>query len=436
MAAMFCAAAVINAQSDGSQQNKTGRSGTFAIRGARIVTVSGPVIEKGNVVIRDGKIAAVGLDATIPKDAEVIDGSGLTVFPGMIDAGTGLGLVEIGQGANGTVDVTETGVNNANERALTGINPNTSHVNVTRVNGITSVLSFANGGLIAGQATVINLNGSTQEEMALVPEFALVINFPRVSLFGGFVPGVGRRSVEMNDALKRRDEQIDELKKLFREAENYGRAVDAAKRDATLPRVDEDTRLEAMVPYIRGEKPIMFTAERERDIRAVAKFAVEMKIKAIVIGGQEAWRAADVLKQNDIAVIFDHIYDLPVRDDDPYDALFAAPSKLAAAGVRFAISTGDGGGEVRDLPYHAGLAGAFGLSREDALRSVTLYPAQILGIADRVGSIEAGKTANVVVADGDILEPTTNIKYLFINGRLIPLTSRHTELFESFKDRK
>lgn len=425
-----------NAQSDGSQQNKTGRAGTFAIRGARVVTVSGAVIEKGTVVIRDGKIAEVGAAANIPKDAEVIDGSGLSVYPGMIDAGTQLGLVEIGQGANGTVDGSETGVNNANEKAITGINPHSSHVNVTRVNGITTVLSYANGGLIAGQAAVINLNGSTQMEMALVPEFGLVINFPRVSTFGGFVPGVGRQPVEMNEAIKRRDKQIDELKALFTEAENYARAVDASAKDASLPRVDENTRLAAMAPYIRGERPIIFTAERERDIRAVAKFVAEMKLKGIIMGGQEAWRAADALKRNDIAVIFDHIYDLPVHDDDPYDSLFATPSKLAAAGVRFAISTGDRGGEVRDLPYQAGIAGAYGLSREDALRSVTLYPAQILGIADRVGSIESGKTANIVVADGDILQPTTNIKYMFINGRLIPLTSRHTELFESFKDRK
>ncbi len=220
--AVFIFAFAVSPQSDGSQQNKTGRAGTFAIRGAKIVTVSGPVIENGTIVIRDGKIAAVGSDVAIPKDAEVIDGSGLSVYPGMIDAGTNLGLVEIGQGANGTVDVSETGTNNANEMAIIGVNPNTSHVNVTRVNGITSVMSFANGGLIAGQATVINLNGSTQDAMALVPEFALVINFPRVSTFGGFVPGVGRQPVAMSEALKRRDDQIDELKKLFEQAENYG----------------------------------------------------------------------------------------------------------------------------------------------------------------------------------------------------------------------
>jgi imidazolonepropionase-like amidohydrolase len=161
-----------------------------------------------------------------------------------------------------------------------------------------------------------------------------------------------------------------------------------------------------------------------------------MKLKAIILGGQDAWKVADDLKKNDIAVIYTNIYNLPVQDDDAYDYLFEAPAKMQQAGVKFAISTGNDGPEVRDLPYHAGLAGAFGLSKEDALKSVTLYPAQILGIADKVGSIEVGKMANIVVTDGDILEPRTNIKYLFIDGKLLPLTSRHTDLFNSFKDRK
>lgn len=191
-----------------------------------------------------------------------------------------------------------------------------------------------------------------------------------------------------------------------------------------------------MIPYIRGEKPIIFTAERERDIRGVIKFVEETKVKGIIVGGQEAWKAAEGLKKNNISVIYTNIYALPVRDDDPYDYLLEAPSKMQKAGLLFAISTGEEGGNVRDLPYQAGIAGAFGLSKEDALKSVTLYPAQILGISDKVGSIEQGKIANLVVTDGDLLDPRTNVKHVFINGRLIPLTSRHTELYDAFKDRK
>lgn len=424
------------AQSDGSQQNQTGRAGAFAIVGARIVTVSGAVIENGTVVIQDGKIASVGQNVSVPSGAERIDGKGLTVFPGMIDASTNLGLAEIPLGANATVDVAEVGTMNANAQAFKGINPHSSHVNVTRVNGITTVMSMPSGGTIAGQATVINLNGSTQDEMAIIPDAGLVINFPRISTFGGFTPGVGPQIVEFSDAVKRRDTQLDDLKKIFKSAANYARAKDAYAKDKTLPYPPTDIRLEAMVPYIRGEKPVFFTAERERDIRGVAKFVADTKVKGIIVGGQDAWKVADDLKKNNISVIYTNIYNLPVQDDDAYDYLFEAPAKMQQAGIKFAISTGNDGAEVRDLPYHAGLAGAYGLSKDEALRSVTLCPAQILGIDDKLGSIEVGKVANIVVTDGDILEPRTNVKYLFINGRLLPLTSRHTDLFEQFKDRK
>lgn len=434
---LLCGLALFaSAQSDGSQQNKTGRGGTFAIANARIVTVSGATIENGTVVIKDGKIIAVGTNVTIPAGSEKIDAKGLSVYPGMIDAGTNLGLAEIGQGANATMDLAEVGASNANAKAITGVNPHSSHVNVTRVNGITTVMSYPAGGTIAGQGTVINLNGSTQAEMAVVPESGLVINFPRISTFGGFGGGFGGQQIDFNEAVKRRDTQLDELKKIFKQAENYGRAKDAYAADKSLPLPATDLKLEALVPYIRGEKPIYFVGERERDIRGIVKFITETRTKGVIIGGQEAWKAADDLKKNNIAVIYTNIYQLPVRDDDAYDYLYEAPAKLRAAGVKFAISTGDQGAEVRDLPYHAGIAGAFGLSKEDALKSVTLYPAEILGVADRLGSIDVGKMANIVVADGDILEPRTNIRYLFIGGRLVPLTSRHTELFDSFKDRK
>ena len=277
----------------------------------------------------------------------------------------------------------------------------------------------------------------TQDEMAVIREFGLVINFPRISTGGGFGGGFGGGPpVEFSEAVKRRDAQVDELKKLFRSAENYLRAKDAYAKDSTLPYPAYDIRLEAMAPFIRGEKPVIFTAERERDIRSVAKFVGEMKLKGIIVGGQEAWKAADELKKNNIAVVFTNIYNLPVCDDDAYDLLFEAPAKMQAAGIRYCISTGNGGAEVRDLPYHAGLASAYGLSKEDALRAVTIYPAQILGLGDKLGTIEVGKVANIVVTDGDILEPRTNIKQMFIAGRLIPLTSRHTRLFDSFKDRK
>ena len=161
-----------------------------------------------------------------------------------------------------------------------------------------------------------------------------------------------------------------------------------------------------------------------------------MKLKAVIIGGSEAWKAADVLKQRNVPVILDSVLNMPLREDDPYDSLFENASKLQAAGVRFCISTGDSGAHVRDLPFNAGMAAAYGLPKAEALKAVTLYPAQILGVSDRVGSIEQGKLANLVVTDGDLLEARTHVRYLFIAGRQIPLVSRHTMLYDQFKDRK
>jgi imidazolonepropionase-like amidohydrolase len=422
------------AQNDGSEQNVTGKAGTFAITNARIVTVSGAVIENGTIVIQNGKIAAVGANAAIPGGAERIDGKGLSVYPGMIDAGTNLGLAEITLGVPGSVDLAETGDMNANVKAILGINPHSTHINVTRVNGITSVLSVPAGGVVSGQAAIINLNGSTQAEMAVVPAFGLVVNFPRISTFGGFGPGAP--TPDFSEAIRLRDRRADDLRKLFRDAENYAKVQDAYAKDKSLPYPTTDLKMAAMTAYVRGEKPVIFTAERERDIRNVINFAKEMKIKAIILGGQEAWKAASELQQNNIAVIYTNIYNLPVREDDAYDFLFEGPAKLQKAGVRFAISSGNDGPEIRDLPYHAGLSAAYGLPKDEALKAVTIYPAQILGVSDRLGSIEIGKIANIVVTDGDMLEPRTNVKYLFIGGRMIPLTSRHTKLFDQFKDRK
>ena len=421
----------------GAQENNNGKEGVYAIKNAKIVTVSGAVIENGTVVIKDGKILAVGATAAIPGGAEIIDGKGLSVYPGMIDAATNLGLIEIGLGAPGTNDLDEVGDNNANEKAITAINPYSAFVSITRNNGITTVLSRPQSGIISGQSSVINLVGSTAGEMAVSANNALIINFPRVAAFGRFGGfGGGGPAPDFNELVKRRDTQVEELKKTFKDALEYGRLQDAYAKDKTIPKPKTDLRLAALVPFIRGEKPIIFTAERERDIKAVIKFADDTKTKAIILGGQEAWKNADALKQKNIPVIFTNIYSAPTRDDDPYDEFFEAAGKLQKAGVQFCIGTDSETAVIRDLPYQAGIASAFGLPKDEALKAVTLYPAQILGVADKIGSIEVGKMADIVVTNGDILEPTTKILHLFIKGRKLPLTSRHTELYEQFKDRK
>ena len=190
-----------------------------------------------------------------------------------------------------------------------------------------------------------------------------------------------------------------------------------------------------MLPALHGEMPVIFVADRANDIRDAVNFAEEMHLKPIIMGGEGAVAVAPFLKQHNVPVIVTGVMHLPSREDDPYDANFSIPAKLAAAGVQFAISTGDRGSEIHNLPYTAGMAAAHGLSKADALKSVTLWPAQIFGVADKMGSIEVGKMANLVVTTGDILEARTDTKHLFIDGREVPLDSKHTELNAQFKDR-
>jgi imidazolonepropionase-like amidohydrolase len=420
-----------------TQQGVTPPRGVFAIRNARIVTVSGPDIENGTVVIRDGKIEAVGATVNIPAGAQTIDGRGLSVYPGMIDAGTNMGLVEVPQGANGTVDLAEAGDLNPNAKAIIAVNPHSAHIAVTRVEGVTNTVTAPEGGLISGQAALINLLGTSSKEMAVAPTAALVINYPRVTGGGGGgFGGFQQQPANLAETLEANAREVDRIRKMLRDAEAYGRAQDAYAKDRSLPRPDQNVVLEALVPYVRGEQPVIFRAEREAEIRGAIRFAEEMKLKPIILGGNDAWKVASLLKEKNVPVILTGVFSLPLREDDFYDTLYESPAKLQQAGVRFCISTGDAGAEVRNLPLYAGMAAAYGLSKADALKSVTLYPAQIMNVADRLGSIDVGKMANLVVTDGDLLEIRTHIRYLFIDGRPVVLTSRHTELNDAFKNRR
>jgi imidazolonepropionase-like amidohydrolase len=421
----------------GSHNPMPGARGVYAIRNAKIVTVTGAEIANGTLVIgADGRINAVGASVAVPTGARTIDGSGLTVYPGMMDAGTSMGLSEIPQGAASTVDISEVGSFNPNAQAYYGINPHSAHVGVTRVVGITHVASLPTGGIISGTAAIMNLAGWTAPEMQVNPKAAIVINLPRSGFAGrGFGGGGAAQQGNTQDAQRARERQLDSLRTILRDAEAYGKAIDAAERDRTLPRVQRDVVLASLVPAVRGQMPVVFTADRASDIRAAINFAKEMKLKPIILGGGDAWQVASFLRENDVPVIVNSVMQLPRREDDPYDVNYSSPSKLQRAGVRFAISAGDEGAEVRNLPYTAGMASAFGLPKDEALKAVTLYPAQIMGVADRFGSIEVGKVANLVVTDGDLLEAKTNTKYLFIDGRPVPLNSKHTDLNDLFKDR-
>ncbi|HEU4629598.1 MAG TPA: amidohydrolase family protein [Gemmatimonadaceae bacterium] len=420
----------------GSFNPPPGPHGVYAIRGARIVTVSGPTIERGNVVMgADGRIQAVGADAAIPAGAQTIDGTGLTVYPGMLDAGTTMGLAEIPQGANATMDATEVGTFNPNAQAFYGINPHSAHIGVTRVVGITQVVSRPTGGILSGQAALIELAGDTPPQMALVPRVALAASLPRSGFAGrGFGRGRGGGG-STEDAERERTAQLDSLRAMLRDAAAYMKAQEAYAANTSLPRPAHDVVLASLGPVLRGEMPVLFSADQASDIRAAVNFAVENHLKAIILGGREAPEVAALLKQHDVPVIVTGVMALPSSEDDPYDVNFSLPARLAAAGVRYAIASGEDGAEARNLPYVAGMAAAFGLPKDEALKAVTLYPAQIFGVGDQLGSIEVGKRANLVVLDGDMLEARTNTKALFIDGRPVPLDTKHTYLYEMFKAR-
>lgn len=437
LAALLLSSFIVAAAQDivGPTSGDLGPAGTYVIRNARVVTVSGPDIENGSVVISGGRITAVGASVNAPAGATEIDARGLVVYPGMIDAATNMALVEIGSGVPGSVDTSELGDMNPNLQAFVALNPHSAHIDVTRFAGVTSAVALPQGGVVSGQAAFLNLNGTTQRELALVPSVALVVNYPTVGGGGGGF--LAAQQAASTDAATQRDRRVEELRKLLRDAEAYGRAAEAYQRDPrSVPRPETDIRLAALVPYVRGERPVLFRAERERDIRAAVRFADEMKLKAVIVGGAEAARAAALLKEKNVPVILDGTLNLPLREDDAYDYFYEHAAKVHAAGVRFAISAGDSGAHVRDLPFHAGMSAAFGLPKAEALKAVTLYPAEIMGVADRLGSIEVGKIANLVVADGDLLEARTNVRHLFIGGRQVPLVSRHTMLYDQFKDRK
>src|ERR1041384_4312254 len=245
-----------------TQQGVLPPRGTYAIRNAHIVTVSGPDIENGTLVIRDGKIEAVGANVSVPAGAQTIDGTGLSVYPGMIDAGTNMGLVEVPQGANGTVDTSEVGELNPNAKAIIAVNPHSAHIAVTRVEGVTNTLTAPTGGLISGQAALINLLGTSSKEMAVVPYAALVINFPRVAGgradFGGFQ----QAPTNLSETLEANARELERVRKMLRDADAYGRAQDAYAKDHSLPRPDESVMLESLAPYVRGERPGLFSRGR------------------------------------------------------------------------------------------------------------------------------------------------------------------------------
>jgi imidazolonepropionase-like amidohydrolase len=414
-------------------------SDSFLLRGATVHTLAGAQIENGSVLVRSGRIIGVGKDIVAPKDVKIIDAKGLQVYPGLIDAATEIGLVEV-NAVRETLDTTELGRFNPQLVALTAVNPSSEHIPVTRANGITTVATLPQGQLISGQVSLIHLDGWTTEEMGVSRTAGLHLRIPFIQVSARPVPfddattdPVAAGPQPTYAAAKQVfDRQMAELNDFFDSARRYKQAKDAKASDFRA-----DLKMEAMIPILEGQEPVLVTAIREREIRDALAFADKQKIKIILCEAPEAYKMTKELKEHDISVILGPTLELPLNEDDPYDRSYTTPADLQRAGIRFAIGTFSGTANLssRNLPYQAAQAVAFGLSHDDALKAITRNAAEIWGVGDRVGTIEEGKWADLLVTDGDPLETKTQVRQLFIKGKAVDLDNKQKQLYEKYLHR-
>jgi len=410
----------------------------YAITHAKIFTLAGPPIEDGSLVIRDGKIAAVGANIEIPAGVQVIDGKGLQIYPGLFDSVTQMGLREIGA-VSATVDETETGDFNPDVVAATAVLPSSEHITVTRAAGITEVLavpasggmdSFGSSGFIGGQASAIHMAGWTINDMLLKKSAAMVINWPSIETRTFDFTTFSIKEKPYTEAKQEYDKKIDELADWLDRARHYTQAMGhAGPAD-----YNADVRLESLAPVVRGQLPVLVFADDARDIRNAVEFCDKQKLKMILAGGLEAYKVKDLLRSKGVPVILRPVLTEVQQEDDAYDRLLTQPAELSAAGVKFAMASFDNSFSRR-LGQNAANAVAHGLSYDEALKAVTLYPAQIFGLADQVGTLENGKIANLIVTNGDPLELTTDVKYLFIHGQITSLDNKQLRLYEKYSHR-
>ncbi len=407
------------------------RPGPFALTNARIVPVTGEIIERGTLVIgADGRIAALGADVDVPAGAEVIDCEGLTIYPGLIDSGTQLGLVEVGSLFE-TRDFNEIGELIPQMNALTAVNPNSVAIPVTRVNGVTTVIAEPTGSLMPGSAALINLFGYTPEQMLVGGVQPVKLQFPSTARRGWWDD---RSEEEIEEAA---EEAMDELNEVWDRAAPFARIDSAYAAGAAEERRPEHVpEMQALAPVVRGDVPLMLTVNKAADIRAALEWVEERGLAENVIfsGVAEGWRVADALAEAGIPCLVGPVIAVPTRDADRYDKAYTNAGLMYEAGVQIALRSGEAE-NVRNLPYHAGFAVAYGLPREEALRAVTIAPARIFGVESEIGSLEVGKQANLFVATGDPFETETQVRHLFIEGYKIPIESRHTRLYDEFLNR-
>jgi imidazolonepropionase-like amidohydrolase len=413
---------------------------TILLNNAIVHTVSGGTITNGGVLISGEKIESV-LDGKHPVGVvanRTIDLHGQHLYPGLIALDSALGLAEI-DAVRATIDTTEVGEYTPDVESWIAINPDSELIPVSRANGIAYAEPVPQGGVVAGLSAVIALDGWTSEQMTIKRPAALHVYWPDMSLDTRpkeeFKDPSKFKSLE--DQAKEREAKLKALEDFFLEARAY-----AKLRSAIPSHQRSDSGLnppwEAMLPVVHGQIPIMVHADDIRQIKAAADWAKTNDFKIVLVGGRDAWKVAGLLATQKIPVIYEYTFNLPAHDYEAYDVNFSAPEVLRKAGVKVAFSGGSDGfhaSNARNLPYHAAQSVAFGLPEGEALKGLTLYPAQLLHLDNRLGSIEPGKDATLFACDGDILDIRANVKRMWVAGHEVSLESRHTRLYEKYKNR-
>jgi imidazolonepropionase-like amidohydrolase len=384
------------------------------------------VRQKTAILFDQERIIAIGEEANrLAAGATRIDGKGQRVYPGLINANSSLGLMEV-EALRASIDTAEVGENNANARAQIALHADSELIPVARAGGVTHSLSVPDGGVIAGQSSLMRLSGWTYEELSAQSDLAMHVFWPSTRL-PSWLP-----KAMIEQATKDAANKLLALERAFEQAQVY------AKRSPGQNEALADPRLAALQKVLNGQQKLFVHANEIAQIRAALNFAERFKLRITLVGAQDAWRLADELKARNVSVILGSPFSAPMRRSEGFDATYGASAKLAKAGVRFAIATDLGGMDaalIKNLPYLAGHAAAYGLSDEQALHAMTLGPAEILGVADRMGSIEVGKQANLIVTDGDILEIQTRVHQMFIDGQVIALDSKHDGLCQRYQGR-
>jgi len=418
---VLCALAAVTAFAGAAEAQ------TYALQGGTIHTLAGQTFV-GAVVIREGRIVDVGANVQAPAGAEVVDVTGRHVYPGMFDAVSGLGLTEVG-----AVDVTndgeEQGDFNPHLQTASAIHPATEHIPVARANGVTHTMAAPQGGIIAGQASLVGLDGWTVEEMDIEAGAAMVINYPSLTARGGFGGGGGFGGAPrpFREVEKQYEERVARLDEWMDGGRQYAGAAAAGP-------VARDLSLEAMAKVVNREIPVLLEANGERDIRNAVEWAERQGIRYVITGGSGGWKIAEWLAEKHVPMILGPSQVMPSGSDPSYDEAYANAAKLNAAGVTIAFATFNSS-DSRTLPYEAAMAVPFGLPREAALEAVMKNGAEMLGLGDRMGTIETGKIANLIVTDGDPLEIQTQVLDLFILGRQVSTDNKHKALWEKYRAR-